>query len=74
MIGLAVTGVLLSVVSLFYYLRVITTMYLQEPKEDAPDADYCPYLVTCALISVFGVSILGIIPSFGINILSQVGF
>jgi NADH-quinone oxidoreductase subunit N len=32
-IGLAVLGVLMSVVSAFYYLRIVVTMYMEEPAE-----------------------------------------
>jgi len=38
MIGLAVLGVLASVVGAYYYLKVIVYMYMRDPAEDAPIA------------------------------------
>ena len=73
-IGLAVTAVLLSVVSLFYYLRVITVMYLKKPAEEPPEAVGCPFLVVGTLVAVTGVFVLGILPSLGMDILARVGF
>jgi NADH-quinone oxidoreductase subunit N len=36
LIGLAIIGVLNSVVSVFYYFRVMIYMYMKDPAEDAP--------------------------------------
>jgi NADH-quinone oxidoreductase subunit N len=36
LIGLAVLGLLNSAVAAYYYLRVIVTMYMKEPKEEIP--------------------------------------
>jgi NADH-quinone oxidoreductase subunit N len=72
MIWLAVIAVIMSVVSLYYYLRVITTMYLISAADDSTEVEFnfCPALVT--LISVAGVLILGIFPAFGLNILQSI--
>jgi NADH-quinone oxidoreductase subunit N len=35
-VGLAVTGVVFSVIGAFYYLRVVKLMYFDEPETDAP--------------------------------------
>jgi NADH-quinone oxidoreductase subunit N len=72
LIWLAVIAVLMSVVSLYYYLRVITTMYLKKPVGEAPEAEPCPYLATVALISVAGVLLLGIFPEDLLNLLGTV--
>jgi NADH-quinone oxidoreductase subunit N len=62
MVWLAVAGVLLSVVSLYYYVRVVATMYLKPSEEDAPGMEQCPWLAAVSLVSVAGVLLLGIFP------------
>ncbi len=63
-IGLAVIGVLNSVVSVYYYLRVTIMMYMKEPaKEAALPIGYSPALVVLLLIALYGVIRLGIAPS-----------
>ena len=37
--GLAIIGVLTSVISVFFYLRVVVMMYMQDPGTDAPSPD-----------------------------------
>lgn len=72
LIWLAVAAVILAVVSLYYYLKVITTMYLRPPKEETPEAEYCPYLVAVTMISVIGIFVLGLIPKWGLGLLDSV--
>jgi len=62
MVWLAVAGVLLSVVSLYYYVRVVATMYLKPSEDDSPGMEQCPWLATVSLVSVAGVLLLGIFP------------
>ncbi len=70
MVGLAVFAVIMSVVSLYYYLRVITTMYFKPlPDGASPTAESCPYLAAVALISVAGVLILGVFPPYIMELL-----
>jgi NADH-quinone oxidoreductase subunit N len=63
-IGLAIIAVLNSVLSVFYYFRLIVVMYMQEPYEGQtePDSIYPPVLAV-TLIAAFGVFWLGINPS-----------
>jgi NADH-quinone oxidoreductase subunit N len=73
MVGLAVFAVIMSAVSLYYYLRVITIMYLHKlPDGATPTADSCPYLATAALVSVAGVLLMGIFPSYVMGLLKTV--
>ena len=72
MVWLAIVAAIMSVISLYYYLRVITTMYLMPPRDEPVEAEYhfCPALVT--LISVAGVLLLGIFPIWGLDLLKHV--
>lgn len=73
MIKLAVLGVLMSVVSLFYYLRVVTTLYLKSaPEGDKPELTPCPYLAVAALCSVAGVLLMGVFPPYFMDLLGRI--
>jgi len=73
LIWLAVTGVILSVVSLYYYVRVVAFMYLHpSPEEDYPKMEQCPWLAAVSLISVAGILILGIFPQSLLSALDTV--
>ncbi len=61
-IGLAVLGVLASVASAYYYLRIIVTMYMQESSAEADDRtltadgpNYVALIVTAVGIVVFAI-------------------
>jgi NADH-quinone oxidoreductase subunit N len=66
-IGLAVIGVLNSVVSVYYYLRVTVAMYMEGPaasgEGEAPGLIFSPALVLAVVISAYGVLSLGLFPS-----------
>jgi NADH-quinone oxidoreductase subunit N len=62
LVWLAVAGVLMSVVSLYYYVRVVATMYLKPSEDEAPGMEQCPWLAAVSLVSVAGVLLLGIFP------------
>jgi NADH-quinone oxidoreductase subunit N len=56
--GLAVAGFLMSVVSAYYYLRVVVTMYMQKPD---PDAQWGPLHPAASLaIAVAAAVVLGL--------------
>ncbi len=60
--GLAAVGVLMSVVSAFYYLRLVVLMYMEEPEENtvfSEEAGLVPRLVALAAALTFG---LGLFP------------
>jgi NADH-quinone oxidoreductase subunit N len=50
-VSLALVGVVMSVVSAYYYLRVVVAMYMQEPRTDDPWARVAP-TATAALSAV----------------------
>jgi NADH-quinone oxidoreductase subunit N len=65
-IGLAIIGVINSVVSVYYYLRVTVAIYMQEASgtgERGTPLIFSPTLVMAICISAYGVLSLGIFPS-----------
>ncbi len=66
-IGLAIIGVINSVVSVYYYLRVTVAMYMEPPaaitEGEAPALIFSPALVLAICISAYGVLSLGLFPS-----------
>lgn len=74
-IGLAIIGVMNSVVSVYYYLRVTVAMYMEVPsttkESDTPALIFSPALVLAIFISVYGVLSLGLFPSSYVAIVKQ---
>lgn len=64
-VALAVIGVLNSVVSVFYYLRLTVVMYMKEPEAgvSAPALSFATPVVVALMVSVIGTLWLGIMPS-----------
>jgi NADH-quinone oxidoreductase subunit N len=62
-IVLVVIGVLNSLISLYYYLRPIVLMYMQEPKAEVPALRLNPFLVTGLVLALLGTLHLGLFPS-----------
>jgi NADH-quinone oxidoreductase subunit N len=71
LVPLAVIGVLTSVVSAFYYIRVVVNMYLRDGEGD-PAAGATRYVQWAAYISFAGTLVLGIIPALVLNLTSMV--
>ena len=59
---LAILGVLTSVISAFFYLRVIVDMTMREPEREMPGGVY-PALVTTLAVTALGTLILGVWPA-----------
>jgi NADH-quinone oxidoreductase subunit N len=74
-LGLAIIGVINSVISVYYYLRVTVAMYMKEAEPVAPSETpaivFSPALVVGVLISVYGVLRLGIFPTEYIALVKQ---
>jgi NADH-quinone oxidoreductase subunit N len=74
-IGLAIIGVINSVVSVYYYLRVTVAMYMQDPAttkdSETPALIFSPTLVLAICISAYGVLSLGLFPSTYVAIVKQ---
>jgi NADH-quinone oxidoreductase subunit N len=62
-VALVVIGVLNSLVSLYYYLRPIVLMYMQEPKVDSPALHMTPFLVVGLVLTILGTLQLGLLPA-----------
>jgi NADH-quinone oxidoreductase subunit N len=64
-IGLAIVGVLGSVISVFYYFRLMVFMYMKEPEEGTASPEPIHWLVrTVIVLGVIGIFWLGIFPSY----------
>jgi NADH-quinone oxidoreductase subunit N len=58
---LAIVGVLTSVISAFFYLRVIVDMTMREPERETPSRIY-PAVVTTLAVTALGTLVLGVWP------------
>ena len=70
-IGLAVVMILTSVISGYYYLRVIVEMFMRDPEKEAPDWEAKPYLVGTLLIALTGTLFFGVFPDAGLDLARQ---
>jgi NADH-quinone oxidoreductase subunit N len=64
-VGLAVIGVLNSVVSAYYYIWVIVMMYMRDGDLEPPSLARRPYLATTIAISLAATVLLGVFPGLG---------
>ncbi|HTU01429.1 MAG TPA: NADH-quinone oxidoreductase subunit N, partial [Candidatus Sulfotelmatobacter sp.] len=62
-VGLAVVAVLNSVVSAFYYLRLLVVMYMVPDRDQAAGLPVSPPLGLAILLAAVGTLVLGLIPS-----------
>jgi NADH-quinone oxidoreductase subunit N len=62
LVPLVVIGVLASLVSVFYYLRIIVVMYMREPVRDVNIEVENPALFLVLFLCLYGVLQLGIFP------------
>lgn len=61
--GLAIIGVLTSVVSVFFYLRVVVRMYMTDEVSVIPVTAPAPASLFALLVPTFGIFYLGILPT-----------
>ncbi|HXH13197.1 MAG TPA: NADH-quinone oxidoreductase subunit N [Alphaproteobacteria bacterium] len=62
-LGLAVIGVLNSLISVYYYLRPLVLMYMEEAKTEVPTLHLNPFLVAGLVLTILGTLHLGLFPS-----------
>jgi NADH-quinone oxidoreductase subunit N len=62
-IVLTVIAVLNSLISLYYYLRPIVFMYMEESKVDGPAMHVDPFLLAGLVLTILGTLQLGLFPS-----------
>jgi len=70
-VGLAVVLMLNSVVSGYYYLRVIMEMFMHDPVKEAPSMEPRPYLMICIGLATFGTIFFGIFPHLALDFARQ---
>jgi len=71
---LAIVGVLTSVISAFYYVRVIVNMYLRDKDGDTLTPGETPRLTWAIYLSFAGTVIMGIFPSLVTDLSNMVNF
>ena len=70
---LAVVGVLNATVAVYYYLRVVVTMYMRDPETDELPLPVSPAAATVMLLSIFGVLYLGLAPGRLLDLIRTLG-
>jgi NADH-quinone oxidoreductase subunit N len=61
-VGLALIAVLCSVVSVFFYLRVVVAMYMEEPREGAASPVMSPGIVITVVVAMAVILQIGLLP------------
>jgi NADH-quinone oxidoreductase subunit N len=61
--GLAIIGVLTSVVSVFYYLRIVVSMYMSQAQADFEPPQMGAFDLVAVSLATAGVLLLGILPT-----------
>ena len=69
--GLAIIGVLTSVISVFFYLRVVVMMYMQERGTEAPRIHVNAISMTALTVAIAAIFYLGILPTQVLNLAAQ---
>jgi NADH-quinone oxidoreductase subunit N len=67
-IWLAVLGVINSVISIYYYLRVIVIMYFKEAEQDVIMPHPSGAIIAALVLAALGVLFMGILPSYFWNL------
>ncbi len=68
---LAVVGVLASVVSVYYYLRVVVVMYMQEAERPLGPLQRAPWPAAAAALGAIGVLLAGLFPAGLLDLAQQ---
>jgi NADH-quinone oxidoreductase subunit N len=73
-VGLAIIGVINSVISVYYYLRVTIAMYMKDSEsaeQKIAPAVFSPAVIVAIVIAAYGVLRMGIFPSDYIHMVQQ---
>lgn len=62
LVPLVIIGVVASLISVFYYLRIIIYMYMRKPTRNVEIFSYNPALFLVLFLCLYGVLMLGIFP------------
>jgi NADH-quinone oxidoreductase subunit N len=66
-VGLAIIGVLNSLLSVVYYLRVIVAMYMEEGGAESTSFRQTPYVYCAILLALAGTVYFGVLPGTALN-------
>ena len=69
--GLAIIGMLTSVISVFFYLRVVVMMYMQDSGTDAPRIHVTAVSMAALMVAIAAIFYLGILPTQVLNLAAQ---
>jgi NADH-quinone oxidoreductase subunit N len=67
-IWLAIIGVMNSVVSVYYYLRITVLMYMKPAEADLGPINFAPAVTATLLLTAAGVVLIGVFPGFLYNL------
>lgn len=67
-IWLAIIGVMNSLVSVYYYLRITVLMYMKPAEGDLGPITFAPALTATLLLTAVGVVLIGVFPGFLYNL------
>ena len=70
-VWLAIIGVLTSVISVFFYLRVVVMMYMQERGTEAPQIHVTAVSMAALTVAIAAIFYLGILPTQVLNLAAQ---
>jgi NADH-quinone oxidoreductase subunit N len=73
LIGLTIIALLNSVVSVYYYFRIVVAMYMREGKTEASTAPLPMALRTALAVSVVGIFYLGLFPNLFLTFSNAAG-
>jgi len=73
LVWLVIIAVLNSVVSVFYYLRVVTAMYFREVGREAKPLR-ATSVSAALLVAALGVLVIGILPTWLVDVANAAGF
>ncbi len=66
-VWLSVILILNSVVSGYYYLRVIIEMFMRDATAEHPEPEAQPYLMLCVFVALVGTVFLGLFPDLALD-------
>jgi NADH-quinone oxidoreductase subunit N len=66
-VGLAIIGVLNSLLSVVYYLRVIVAMYMEDGGAESASFRQTPYVYCAILLALAGTVYFGVLPGTALN-------
>jgi len=72
-VWLAIIGVANSLISVWYYVRVIVTMYMKPLDSETPAVELSPTILVAILVALIGTIGLGLFPNVWISLANEAG-